>query len=83
MEAVETKAVAEIGLVPGGKGRPPKVYALTPVTKTILAKAEQDGIIMADNANILVSVPMAAPTTKPSTKPSTMPSTMPSIAIAY
>jgi len=55
-KAIEEGKVAEIGVVPGGKGRPKKVYALTPVTKTLLNKADQDGISLVDNADKLVHV---------------------------
>jgi hypothetical protein len=42
--------VAEIGFIPGGKGRPQKVYALTPITNTVLNKAKADGVELVDNA---------------------------------
>jgi len=44
------KVVAEIGFIPGGKGRPPKVYAMTPVTKLTLDKAEASNIQLVDKA---------------------------------
>lgn len=52
--AIEAGQIAEIGSVPGGKGRPQKVFAKTPVTQNVLAKARQDGISMVDNADKLV-----------------------------
>ena len=52
--AIEDGKVAEIGAVPGGKGRPLKVFSLTPVTQTTLNKARQDGINLVDNADRLV-----------------------------
>ena len=42
--------VAEIGAIPGGKGRPQKVFAMTPVTKETLSKAKMAGINLVDNA---------------------------------
>lgn len=54
--AIEDGKVAEIGAVPGGKGRPQKVFAMTPVTQTTLNKAKQDGINLADGAEKLVNV---------------------------
>lgn len=71
---IEEGKVAEIGAVPGGKGRPQKVFSLTPVTQTTLAKAKADNINLVDNANKLVNVvnvsspatsvnPVSAPTT--------------------
>ena len=52
--AIEDGKVAEIGSVPGGKGRPQKVFALTPVTQITLNKARQDHINLVDNAERLV-----------------------------
>lgn len=46
----EDGKVAEIGSIPGGKGRPKKVFALTPVTKGVLDKAESNGINLVDKA---------------------------------
>lgn len=54
--AIEAGQVAEIGSVPGGKGRPQKVFTRTPVTQNTLAKARQDGINLVDNADKLVNV---------------------------
>ncbi len=42
--------VAEIGAIPGGHGRPQKVFAMTPVTKDTLNKAKAAGINLVDNA---------------------------------
>lgn len=52
----EDGTVAEIGFIPGGKGRPQKVFAMTPVTQMMLDKAEQDGIQLVENAKKLVNV---------------------------
>jgi len=52
----EDGTVAEIGFIPGGKGRPQKVFAMTPVTQTVLDKAEQDGIQLVENAKKLVNI---------------------------
>ena len=46
----EDGKVAEIGSIPGGKGRPKKVFAFTPVTKELLDKAESTGINLVDKA---------------------------------
>lgn len=46
----EDGKVAEIGSIPGGKGRPKKVFAFTPVTKDVLDKAESNGINLVDKA---------------------------------
>lgn len=54
--AIEDGKVAEIGWVPGGKGRPPKVFSLTPVQQNTLNKAKQDNINLVDNAEKLVNV---------------------------
>jgi hypothetical protein len=64
---IEDGRVAEIGAVPGGKGRPQKVYALTPVTKTLLEKVRADGISLVDNAEKLINIINVAPNTSPTT----------------
>lgn len=43
---IENGEIMEIGSIPGGQGRPRKVFAYTPVTDTILAKAKSDGITL-------------------------------------
>jgi len=48
--AIEDGKVAEIGSTPGGKGRPQKVFSLTPVTKETLDKAEENKINLVDRA---------------------------------
>lgn len=49
--AIEDGKVAEIGSIPGGDGgRPRKVFALTPVTKIVLDKAESLGVTLVDKA---------------------------------
>jgi hypothetical protein len=42
--------VVEIGVLSGGKGRPKKIYALSPVTSTMLDKAESKGIVLVEKA---------------------------------
>lgn len=54
--AIEAGKVAEIGSVPGGKGRPQKVFALTPVSKLTFEKAKQDNINLVDNYEKLINV---------------------------
>lgn len=54
--AITDGKVAEIGWIPGGKGRPPKVFSLTPVQQSTLAKAKADNINLVDNADKLVNV---------------------------
>lgn len=54
--ALESGEAAEIGRVTGGKGAPPKVYAKTPITDTLLEKAKSNGIQLADNVRKLVNV---------------------------
>jgi len=76
---IEAGEVAEIGSVPGGKGRPQKVFAITPVTQTVLNKAKQDNINLVDNAEKLlvhaVSVSNPPPVSAPSISVSPSPST--------
>jgi hypothetical protein len=52
----EDGKVAEIGFIHGGKRRPRKVFAMTPVTQMCLDKAQQDGIQLVENARKLVNV---------------------------
>lgn len=54
--AIKEGEVAEIGVLTGGKGRPQKVFALTPISKTTLAKAESENIVLIENANKLINV---------------------------
>lgn len=54
--AIGEGKVAEIGSVPGGQGRPPKVYVLTPVTQLALEKAEANGIVVPGEARKLINV---------------------------
>ena len=48
--------VVEIGSIPGGQGRPPKVYSLTPITQITLDKAEASGITVPGEVKKLVNV---------------------------
>jgi len=54
--AIEDGKIAEIGAATGGKGRPQKVFAVTPVTQIILNKAKSKSINLVDNADKLVNV---------------------------
>lgn len=67
--AIEDGKVAEIGFVSGGKGRPPKVYSLTPVQQTTLNKVTADGLHLIDNAEKLVNVTTPPATTPPVVDP--------------
>ncbi len=74
--AIEEGKVAEIGSVPGGKGRPQKVFSLTPVTKLTLDKARSENINLVDNADKLVTVvSVTNPTTVVPTPVTTAPVT--------
>jgi hypothetical protein len=70
--AIEDEKIVEIGAVPGGKGRPQKVFSLTPVTKTVLDTATAAGINLVDNAekklvNVVsvTNTPQVSPVTSP------------------
>ena len=54
--AILAGKVAEIGSIPGEKGRPQKVFSLTPVSKLTLDKARSEQINLVDNADKLVQV---------------------------
>ena len=53
---IEVGEVVEIGCIPGEKGRPQKVFSMTPVTELTLAKARAEKINLVDNADKLVQV---------------------------
>lgn len=66
-KAIEAGKVAEIGSIPGEKGRPQKVFTQIPVTQNVLSKARQDGINLVENADnlVLVSVTVAPANSTP------------------
>lgn len=69
---IEDGKVAEIGAVAGGKGRPQKVFAVTPVTQILLNKAKAENINLVDNADKLVNainVSTPTPTAVPMQSP--------------
>ena len=55
-KAIEFGKVVEIGAMPGEKGRPQKVFSLTPVTTLTLNKARAEQINLVDNADKLVHI---------------------------
>jgi len=62
--------VVEIGWLTGGKGRPQKIFAQTPVTQTTLAKAKADNVSLVDNVDKLINViTVTSPTKTPSVIP--------------
>lgn len=52
---IESGRVAEIGSMPGGKGRPLKVYAYTPVSQATLNRAKAGGMNPVDNVEKLIN----------------------------
>lgn len=44
----EAGKIAELGCITGGMGRPTKVFAFTPITKIMVAKAKSEKINLAD-----------------------------------
>jgi hypothetical protein len=56
IKAIEYQTISQIGSIPGGKGAPPKVYSMTPVTKLTLEKAQAANINLVDNVDKLVNV---------------------------
>jgi len=54
--AIEDGKVAEIGAMSGGKGRPRKVFSLTPITQTVLNKARKNEINLVENVDKLINV---------------------------
>lgn len=76
--AIEDGKVAEIGSIPGDKGRPQKVFSLTPVTQATLNKARAERINLVDNADKLVQIitvtnPVLTPAVNPVSSPVTTP----------
>lgn len=65
-KAIEGGKVAEIGSIPGEKGRPQKVFSLTPITKLTLERARAESINLVDNADKLVQVMTVSPNPAPS-----------------
>jgi hypothetical protein len=55
-KAIEAGRIVEIGSIPGEKGRPKKMFSLTPVTKRTLELAREEHINLVDNAEKLVHV---------------------------
>lgn len=53
---VEDGKVVQIGVIPGGKGAPPKVYTQSPVTQEVIDQARKDGIVLMDNIENLIKV---------------------------
>lgn len=53
---IEDGKVVEIGSLTGGKGRPQKVFSMTPVSQATLNKAKAENINLVDNADKLVNV---------------------------
>lgn len=60
-KAIENGKIVEIGSIPGDKGRPQKVFSLTPVSKLTLDRARAEHINLVDNADRLVQVATVAP----------------------
>ncbi|HOT88293.1 MAG TPA: hypothetical protein PLC59_00230 [Bacteroidales bacterium] len=55
-KAIEEGRIAEIGSIPSGKGRPPKVYSMTPVIQLTLDQAKAKSINLVDNAEKLLQI---------------------------
>lgn len=48
--AISNGEIVEVGSIPSGKGRPNKVFSVTPVSKGLLDEAEKNGITLVDRA---------------------------------
>jgi hypothetical protein len=55
-KAIEAGTVAEVGCIPGEKGRPRKVFSSTPITKITLDRARSERINLADGVEKLIHV---------------------------
>lgn len=49
---IDAGEIVEIGSISGRQGRPPKVFAYTPVTDTVLAKAKSDGVTLLEQSRL-------------------------------
>ena len=56
IKAIEAGKVVELGCIPGEKGRPQKVYTMTPVTQLTIDKAKAERINCVDNVERLIQV---------------------------
>lgn len=54
--AINEGKVIELGSMPGSKGRPEKIFVITPVTQLMIDKATSNRINLVDNAQRLVNV---------------------------
>ena len=59
--AITSGKVVEIGTVPGGKGRPQKVFCLAPATPNILNKAIQNNIVLVESVEKIINVVNVSP----------------------
>lgn len=66
-KAIEGGKVAEIGSIPGDKGRPQKVFSMTPITKAALDKAKSEHINLVDNADKMIQIISVGSTPAPVT----------------
>ena len=66
LKAIEDGKIAEIGSLPGGKGRPNKVFVMTPVTQLVINRVKADKINPVDNVDRLVhAVSVSNPSSQP------------------
>lgn len=70
-KAIEDRKIAEVGSIPCEKGRPRKVFAMTPVTQATFDMALKDGISPVDNYKSLINIvsAMTSSKLKPSINP--------------
>lgn len=64
---IEDGVIAELGSLTGGKGRPQKAFALTPVTQAAYNKAKADNINLVDGAEKLINVISVSQPSTPAT----------------
>jgi hypothetical protein len=81
VKAKENGIIAEIGALTGGKGRPEKVFAFTPITPLILNKAKAADINLVDSSDKLVNIVYLANSTASDENEKVSPLRTPSIFV--
>lgn len=79
--AIADGKIVEVGFMPGGKGRPQKVFTQTKVTQLLLDEAEKRGITLVDRAREKL-INVVSVNSKPTIAPIVNPIAMPTTAVA-
>jgi type III secretion system FlhB-like substrate exporter len=78
---LDENKIAVIGNKMGGKGRPQLVFAVVPVSKDIITKAKDDGVVLIDDTKLVMVMKVQSQTNVPSKpSPAVTPAVTPPIA---